>query len=284
MECPYCSKEISDLALVCGLCGKRIPVKVKVKRERRPIAGTIKGALLAGRDEFACAWTLLDVAFLSILIYAFVFHHPFRLDWHIIRFAKLHLFMFTKEPMLYAYLKLFTGTIILKLIALAAIVVLVKARKVSFLGSIFSGGKSPLLYLKWLPLYLVACVILRLPNISNPYVPKIPFSSPFGDALIFGNAAIIISSLFFAPIVEEIIFRGFIFPAFNKRVGLHLSVLLTSVLFTFAHFPHIQAEISYMASVFILSVIITYAKAGSRSTILAIIMHHIYNLIFITVG
>jgi len=132
--------------------------------------------------------------------------------------------------------------------------------------------------------YVAICVVFRYIGEANPLVPNMPLDSIFTEAVIIGNIVIIFSVIFVAPFIEEILFRGFIYPAFNKYMGIYPSIILTSFLFTLAHYPNIKDEYLFMAIIFTLSLVITYARAKTGSTWLAIIMHHIYNLMYIAIG
>lgn len=79
---------------------------------------------------------------------------------------------------------------------------------------------------------------------------------------ITGNARII---SFFAlvvipPIVEEILFRGFMFPAFAGRVGIFFGALFSSMLFGFAH---LQANVGVYTVVLGLLLCYMYKRTGS---------------------
>lgn len=62
------------------------------------------------------------------------------------------------------------------------------------------------------------------------------------------------------PFIEEIVFRGFVFPAFGKRWGLWFGAILTSLLFGLAHF---QANVGIYTFVLSLLLCIMYYRLGS---------------------
>lgn len=288
MNCPHCHREIPDTAVRCRYCKRAI----KEDENKTYLLGDIltgikeklSSVLLTDRRYTLCPWTLLDVLAITILIVIFVFHDPFRLGANTLRFLRLHFFIFTKEPKLLYYLTVYINTILLKFVSLVYLVVLIRSRKVSFRLTVLDTGSIPRSWGIWMPVYIGMCFLMRLLSLSNPLVPKLPFNSVFPEAFIIGNIVVIFSVLFVAPVIEEILFRGFIFPAFNKYLGIHVSVLLTSILFTMAHYPQVREDHMFMGIIFMLSIIITYAKARTGSTKLAIIMHHLYNLVSVSVG
>jgi membrane protease YdiL (CAAX protease family) len=282
MICPHCNKEIPDTAVRCKFC--RRGVKEALTSFPETILRSAKDLFFGGRDAMACPWSLLDVVLIAELIYIFIFNDPLALGRHLIDFLRLNFFIFTKEPKLLYYLNIYINTIILNGVSFLLVVLFVKLRRSSFWGTVVFGRKSDLPWIKWLPPYIAVCVAFRIINMSNPLIPNIPLNSVFMDALVLGNAVIILTTLFVAPFVEEILFRGFIYPALNKYMGVAPSIILTSTLFTLSHYPHIKEDYLFMAVIFALSVMMTYAKAKTGSTWVAIVMHHVYNLVCVGIG
>ncbi len=237
------------------------------------------------KNTAACPWSLADIALVAILIALFIIKDPLHLGVEVLKYLRLHFFIFTREPKLFYYLGTSINTIIFKFVLIFFVLIAVKLRRVSFWNSIVFTGKIPAgWYRAWLPIFAGVSVVLRLISMSNPLVPNLPFCSVFPEAMITGNIVIIFSILFVAPFIEEISFRGFLYPALNKYMGMYPSIFFTSALFTLAHYPQIKGEILFIAIIFILSLMITYAKAKTGSTWLAIVMHHVYNLMYIIVG
>lgn len=93
---------------------------------------------------------------------------------------------------------------------------------------------------------------------------------------ITGNARII---SFFALVVipsfiEEVIFRGFMFPAFSGRVGVLFGALFSSLLFGFAH---LQANVGVYTVV--LGLLLCYMYKRTGSIIPGIALHMINNYV-----
>ncbi len=79
---------------------------------------------------------------------------------------------------------------------------------------------------------------------------------------VTGNARIIsfLALVVIPPIVEEILFRGFMFPAFAGRVGIFIGALFSSLLFGFAH---LQANVGVYTIVLGLLLCYMYKRTGS---------------------
>lgn len=290
MECPHCHRDISDTAVRCVYC--RRPVKEELREHTPYLAGDlidnikrrVSAFLLGGKAAAPCPWTFLDALAIAVLIGIFVFSDPFHLGANILRYLRLHYFIFTREPKLLYYLTVYINTILLKGVSLAMLIVLVRSRRVSFWDTVVSSGKVPDKWEILMPLYIGLCVLFQVINRANPLVPNIPFNSVFIEAKIIGNVVIIFAVLYVAPVVEEVLFRGFFYPALNRYMGMYPAIILTSLLFTLAHYPQVKNEYVFGVVIFILSFVITYARAKTGSTRLAIVMHHLYNLICVGTG
>lgn len=79
---------------------------------------------------------------------------------------------------------------------------------------------------------------------------------------VTGNARIVsfLALVVIPPIVEEILFRGFMFPAFTGRVGIFLGALASSLLFGLAH---LQANVGVYTVVLGLLLCYMYKRTGS---------------------
>lgn len=79
---------------------------------------------------------------------------------------------------------------------------------------------------------------------------------------VTGNARIIsfLALVVIPPIVEEILFRGFMFPAFAGRVGIFFGALFSSLLFGLAH---LQANVGVYTIVLGLLLCYMYKRTGS---------------------
>lgn len=81
-----------------------------------------------------------------------------------------------------------------------------------------------------------------------------------------------------APVLEELVFRGYLFKAWrNTRLGLSGTLLLTSTLFTSLHFA--QYGWTILALIFALSMILGMAREKSGSIWVPMIIHSLNNLI-----
>ncbi len=95
----------------------------------------------------------------------------------------------------------------------------------------------------------------------------------------------------FAPIIEELVFRGFLFTHLQKTVGDVQAVLLSSILFTFIHFPGwifvagLQGEnfLTVTGQVFFFGLVQGVIRLVSKSVYPSITVHLVNNFLAVVV-
>jgi membrane protease YdiL (CAAX protease family) len=76
------------------------------------------------------------------------------------------------------------------------------------------------------------------------------------------------------PIIEETYFRGFLFPALSRRLGLIGGAIVTSLFFGLAH---LQANVSVYT--FVLSLVLCYLYIKLKSIVPGIVLHMLNNFL-----
>lgn len=87
--------------------------------------------------------------------------------------------------------------------------------------------------------------------------------------VVFGIAA--------APILEEIIFRGFLFTALMDLFGWRVAVAITSVLFAGLHLSQLRGNWPAVIVIFLVGFVLTLVRYRTDSLIPSVIMHTAYN-------
>lgn len=111
-----------------------------------------------------------------------------------------------------------------------------------------------------------------MPEVDITAQQDIPFleAATTTDMVLAFLAIVII-----APIVEEIIFRGFLLPAFAKRMGVIAAIVITSVLFGALHAPPLIAAVQ----IGLFAVFLSLAYLATRSVWPSVALHVAKNLI-----
>jgi len=87
------------------------------------------------------------------------------------------------------------------------------------------------------------------------------------------DKTILIHVLVIAPIVEEIIFRGYMYRILKSRTPIIFAMIISSTIFSLIHYN----VLSYIL-LFVLSIFLTYIYERNGSIICPIIIHSLFNL------
>lgn len=113
----------------------------------------------------------------------------------------------------------------------------------------------------------------------------IPKTLPIDE--YFKNAASGYMLAFFgivvAPFVEEIFFRGFVYPAFARLTGIATAVVITAAGFALLHGGQLANSWAPLMILFGVGTVLTIARARTRSVVFCVLMHMGYNFILFTI-
>ena len=80
-----------------------------------------------------------------------------------------------------------------------------------------------------------------------------------------------------APLVEELVYRGLLYPALQRTVGMFWAVLLVSVLFTLPHVPQYYNNLAVVTVILVLSLCLTLVRALTGRLLPCFIIHLVFN-------
>ncbi len=80
-----------------------------------------------------------------------------------------------------------------------------------------------------------------------------------------------------APLMEELFFRGFLYPVLARRWGVGASVLITAVCFGMIHAPQLGRAWGPVLIIFMVGIALTVARAVTKSVAPGFLMHLAYN-------
>jgi membrane protease YdiL (CAAX protease family) len=82
---------------------------------------------------------------------------------------------------------------------------------------------------------------------------------------------------FTAPIVEEVIYRGILYSAFQRAVGSGVAIAAVTLLFALVHVPQYYPSFSTIGLLLLLSLILTLIRARTNNLWPCIVLHTIFN-------
>jgi hypothetical protein len=112
----------------------------------------------------------------------------------------------------------------------------------------------------------------------------IPKQLPIDEYFKERSAAFVMLAfaVFIAPVVEELLFRGLLYPVLNRLAGTIVSVAITSALFALLHASQLAFAWAPLLSLFLVGVALTLVRARYRSVMASTLMHMSYNATLFT--
>lgn len=80
-----------------------------------------------------------------------------------------------------------------------------------------------------------------------------------------------------APLVEELVYRGVLYPALQKAIGVVWSILIVSALFSVVHVSQYYNNLSVIGAVTLLSVSLTLVRAYTGRVLPCVVIHFMFN-------
>ncbi len=81
----------------------------------------------------------------------------------------------------------------------------------------------------------------------------------------------------FAPLLEELFFRGFLYPALARRLGTYFAIFLTAVSFAVLHAPQLGRAWGPVFVIFLVGLALTVTRAVTKSVGTSLLIHMAYN-------
>ncbi len=108
---------------------------------------------------------------------------------------------------------------------------------------------------------------------------KTPENIPIEELFKFRQTAMLFVAMavFVAPLVEETLFRGYLYPMFARSFGVTPGILLTGFLFGLMHGAQLGWTWSLVALLTIVGIIFTLVRARTGTVVASFLMHLGYN-------
>jgi len=116
--------------------------------------------------------------------------------------------------------------------------------------------------------------------VFHRWIPdSLPITEYFKDrpsALLLGSFAILV-----APLIEELLFRGFLYPALARWTGPFISIVVTASAFAMLHGAQLGYSWAPLLLIFIVGVTLTVTRVVTRSVATGVIVHMTYNFVLL---
>jgi membrane protease YdiL (CAAX protease family) len=88
---------------------------------------------------------------------------------------------------------------------------------------------------------------------------------------------IVVMAVLTAPLVEEVVYRGVLYPALLRRTGRLWSVLGVTLVFALIHVPQYLPNYGAISAILLLSLTLTFVRAYTGRLLPCVIVHTIFN-------
>jgi len=136
-------------------------------------------------------------------------------------------------------------------------------------------------YLRFIASGLLLSLLVQLASAVFPAKTKLPMERFFQDreSALF----LMLMSVLLAPVVEETVFRGYIYPVVARSFGIAASVIATGTLFGLLHADQLWGGFWQIALMVAVGIVFTWVRAATRTVLASYLLHVSYNsFIFLT--
>jgi membrane protease YdiL (CAAX protease family) len=134
---------------------------------------------------------------------------------------------------------------------------------------------------------MLMAVVVEMASAVLRTKAKLPIEALFHDRQ--GILWLMAVGILLAPVVEETLFRGYLYPVLARALGVEGGVLVTGLLFGAMHAPQLWGGWGQMALIALVGITLTYVRARSGSVVASWLLHLGYNTFlfgtfFVTTG
>ncbi len=123
-------------------------------------------------------------------------------------------------------------------------------------------------------LFLVATVLAKVLGAEKPTQLEQLINSSLAARYTIAALAV-----FTAPFIEEFIYRGVLYSALQRTIGVRGAVIFVLALFTVIHVPQYWPNVGVIAAVALLSIVLTVVRAHSGRLLPCIVIHMTFNAV-----
>ncbi|MBZ5706143.1 MAG: CPBP family intramembrane metalloprotease [Acidobacteriia bacterium] len=127
--------------------------------------------------------------------------------------------------------------------------------------------------------YLLLGIVLSFSLQAFAHLLPIPKSLPIDQFFRTAREAYLLSifGVTFAPLLEELFFRGFLYPVLARRLGMGVAVFLTALGFAAIHGAQLMYSWGPVLIIFMVGLALTVVRARTKSVAASLLIHIAYN-------
>src|SRR5438105_14065477 len=136
---------------------------------------------------------------------------------------------------------------------------------------------------RWSRYILLGGLMALAASLLSAFLPM-PKAVPFEKLFQNAQAAYLLAALgiFLAPVMEELFFRGFLYPVLARPLGATAGIVLTGFAFMLVHAQQLAHAWSPLLALFLVGITLTALRAKTKSVAASTLVHMGYNgIIFV---
>lgn len=136
----------------------------------------------------------------------------------------------------------------------------------------------------WVALVPLGMILVSLQGLERFF--RLPKHIPMEEFLKTPSAAVLtaIFAVSLGPLMEELFFRGFLYPVLARRWGLIAAISITSVAFGLIHGAQLAFSPGLVLIVFLVGLVLTLVRAKTGSVGSSFVVHVSYNSTLVILG
>jgi membrane protease YdiL (CAAX protease family) len=122
---------------------------------------------------------------------------------------------------------------------------------------------------------IALAILVQTASVLLPIPKSLPIDKYFSDTT--GVYLMAIFGVTFAPLLEEVFFRGFLYPVLARRLGLGVSIALTALCFALIHEAQLAHAWAPLLLLWFVGIALTAVRAWTKSVGASFCVHAGYN-------
>lgn len=118
-------------------------------------------------------------------------------------------------------------------------------------------------------------ILIQLASAGLGSKVKMPIEALFQDRR--SAFLLMLMGILLAPVVEETIFRGYLYPVLARTFGVGAGVVATGTLFGLLHAPQLGGAWAQTGLLIVVGIVLTFARAMTRTVVASYLLHVSYN-------
>jgi uncharacterized protein len=137
---------------------------------------------------------------------------------------------------------------------------------------------------QWPALAVLGAAMVSLQGLEHFF--RIPKHVPMEDFLSTPLLAALtgVFAISFGPLMEELFFRGFLYPTLARRFGMFVAIVSTAIPFALIHGLQLEFAWGLVFIIFLVGLVLTIVRAKTRSVAASFVVHVAYNSTLVVLG